>query len=109
MRHVATILPSARSLFTPINRALRGHPPPFPSVALGKSVQLCWTCASWSQPWPQDPHMLGKFYPHMTLITLDTVMPVRLERAALVQWDKSSTRNSLATAVAAGYHSGRHF
>ncbi len=53
--------------------------------------------------------MLGKFYPHMTLITLDTVMPVRLERAALVQWDKSSTRNSLATAVAAGYHSGRHF
>jgi hypothetical protein len=26
MRHVATILPSARSLFTPVNRALRGHP-----------------------------------------------------------------------------------
>ncbi len=26
MRHVATILPSARSLFTPMNRALRGHP-----------------------------------------------------------------------------------
>ena len=26
MRHVATILPSARSLFTPINRALRGTP-----------------------------------------------------------------------------------
>jgi hypothetical protein len=26
MRHVATILPFARSLFTPVNRALRGHP-----------------------------------------------------------------------------------
>ena len=26
MRHVATILPSARALFTPINRALRGTP-----------------------------------------------------------------------------------
>jgi hypothetical protein len=26
MRHVATILPAARSLFTPLNRALRGHP-----------------------------------------------------------------------------------
>jgi hypothetical protein len=26
MQHVATILPSARSLFTPVNRALRGHP-----------------------------------------------------------------------------------
>ena len=26
MRHVATILPSARSLFTPLNRALRGNP-----------------------------------------------------------------------------------
>jgi hypothetical protein len=26
MRHVATILPSACSLFTPVNRALRGHP-----------------------------------------------------------------------------------
>jgi hypothetical protein len=26
MRHVATILPSAYSLFTPVNRAQRGHP-----------------------------------------------------------------------------------
>jgi hypothetical protein len=37
MRHVATILPSARSLFTPVNRALRGHPS---TISLGASGEV---------------------------------------------------------------------
>ena len=36
LRHVATILPSARSLFTPVNWALRGHPSPISLSASGE-------------------------------------------------------------------------
>jgi hypothetical protein len=36
MRHVATILPAARALFTPLNRALCGHPTFIPLSATGK-------------------------------------------------------------------------
>ena len=45
----------------------------------------------------------------MTPTTSDIVMPVCLEWKNMVQWDEPRTRNSLATTVAAGYHSGRHF
>ena len=82
MRHVATIIPSARSLFTPVNRALRGHPSTISLSASGEVRLELLNCDSWSQPLPQDPHMSGKFSPHMNPITLDIEIPVRLERAA---------------------------
>jgi hypothetical protein len=82
MRHVATILPSALSLFTPVNRALRAHPSTISLSASGgvraallDLQQLVTTLAA-------RPTHVREILLRMTPITLDTVMPVHLERAA---------------------------
>ena len=82
MQLVATILPSARSLFTPINRALRGHPSTIPISASGEVRAALLDLRQLVTTLAARPPMSWKFSPPLTLITLDIVMPVRLERAA---------------------------
>jgi hypothetical protein len=73
MRHVVTILPGAHALFTPLNRALCGHPTFIPLSATGKVWaalldlrQIITTLAA------RPTHVLE------ILTTLATVMPVPL-------------------------------
>ena len=46
MRHVATIPPSARSLFTPVIGLYVATPPPFSSMPPAKSARHCWICGT---------------------------------------------------------------
>jgi hypothetical protein len=107
MRHVATILPSARSLFTPVNRALRGHPSTISLSASGEVRaalldlrQMVTTLAARpthvSEILPaHDPDYIG--YCDASAFGAGGV------------WFSGTSPVPETVAMAAGYHSGRNF
>ncbi len=82
MRHVATILPSAISLFTPLNRALRGHPSTISLSASNEVREVLLDLRQQVTTLAARPTRVMEIPPPLTPLTLDIVMPVRLERAA---------------------------
>ena len=110
MRHVATILPSARSLFTPINRALRGHPSTISLSASGEVRAALLDLRQMVTTLAARPTHVKEILPAPSPDYIGYCDASAFGAGGgVVQWTVPPARNSLATAVAAGHHSGRCF